>query len=96
MTYRDLIWERRRAMGSDDEQPSARRAPYALPWHGVDDLTALQVAMMQSVDDARRAGRIRDDEAAAIERVIRDGHPHGARKRLTEAKRRNGGGDACR
>jgi hypothetical protein len=75
---------------------SAFRAAYALPWHKVDDLSATQVAALQSLDDARRAGFVADDDAAVIERVIRDGHPHGARKRLTEAKRRNGGSDAAR
>lgn len=80
---------------SDDEQPSARRSPYGLPWHKVDDLTALQLAVLQSLDDARRAGLVEDDDAAVIERVVRAGHPHGARKRLAEAKRRNGDGDAA-
>jgi hypothetical protein len=82
-------------VSSADEQPPARRAEHALPWVGVDNLTALQVAMMQSLDDARRAGLVSDIDADAIERVIRDGHPHGARKRLTEAKRRSGSNDAA-
>lgn len=81
---------------TSDDQPSARRAPYALPWHKVDGLTASQLAVLQSLDDARRAGLVADDDATAIERAIREGHPHGARKRLTAAKRRNGGGDAAR
>lgn len=80
-------------MASDDKQPPARRAAYALPWVGVDDLSAEQVAVLQSLDDARRTGRVSADDAAVIERVIRDGHPHGARKRLTEARRRDGGSD---
>lgn len=79
-----------------DDEPPARRAAYALPWHKVDELSAEQVAAMQSLDDARRAGLVTADDAAVIERIIRDGHPHGARKRLTEAKRRNGGGDGSR
>lgn len=83
-------------MTSDDEQPPARRPPGAPAWYRVDDLNAAQVAALQSLDDARRAGLVGDDDAQVIERVIRDGHPHGARKRLTEAKRRNGGGDASR
>lgn len=79
-------------MSSNDEQPSARRSAYALPWIGVDDLRPAQVAVLQSLDDARRAGLVAEDDATAIEQVIRAGHPHGARKRLTDAKRRNGGG----
>lgn len=76
--------------GDDDDVPSARRAPYALPWVGVDDLTPTKVAMLQSLDDASRAGLVAADDAQVIERIIRDGHPYGARKRLTEAKRRTG------
>lgn len=79
-----------------DDEPPARRAAYALPWHKVDDLSAAQVAALQSLDDAHRAGLVGDDDAAVIERIIRDGHPHGARKRLTEAKRRNGSSDAAK
>lgn len=81
-------------MRPDDDNGAlpARRAEHALPWIGVDDLTPTQVACLQSVDDARRAGRISADDAAEIEAVIREGHPHGARKRLTEARRRNGAG----
>lgn len=77
--------------GESEAEPAneARRAAYALPWHKVDDLTAEQVACMQSLDDARRAGLVGADDAAVIEGVIRDGHVHGARKRITEAKRRS-------
>lgn len=53
-----------------------------------DELDRHQLAAMQSVDDARRAGEISADDAATIETVIRRGHVHGARKRLTEARRR--------
>lgn len=80
---------------SEGESPT-RRAPGALPWHKVDQLNAAQIAAMQSLDDARRAGLVAADDAEVIERVIRDGHPHGARKRLTEAKRRNGSGNGAR
>ncbi|MBO0828233.1 MAG: hypothetical protein J2P24_10685 [Streptosporangiales bacterium] len=76
--------------GDEKDAASARRTPYALPWIGVDEPSPTQVAMMQSLDDARRAGLVADDEVRAIEQIIRDGHPHRARKRLTEAKRRNG------
>lgn len=68
----------------------ARRAAHALPWHKVDDLTADQVACLQSLDDARRGGLISEQDAAVIEPVIRAGHVAGARKRLTDAKRRHG------
>lgn len=71
-----------------DDVPSAHRAPGALPWHKVDDLTPAQVAAMQSLDDSRRAGQITDEDAAVIEDVIRDGRVHGARKRLSEARKR--------
>lgn len=43
---------------------------------------------MQSLDDTRRAGQITDQDFRVIEVVIRRGHVYGARKRLTEAKRR--------
>lgn len=46
-----------------------------------------QAAVMQAVDDAVRAGEITADDAAEIEAVIRRGHVHGARKRLTKARR---------
>lgn len=59
----------------------------ALP--GDDELKPGQLAAMQSLDDARRAGVISDADFREIEIVIRRGHVHGARKRLTEAKRRH-------
>lgn len=83
-------------MRVEQEHPPTRRSPYELPWLKVDDLTTQQLAAMQSLDDARRAGLVSADDAAVIEQVIRDGHPHGARKRLTQAKRRNGNRDAAR
>lgn len=54
-----------------------------------DELKPKQVAAMQSLDDARRAGEITDADFREIEVVIRRGHVHGARKRITEAKRRH-------
>lgn len=72
-----------------------RRALGALPWLGVDDLSPAQVAAMHSLDDARRAGSITDADFHEIEAVIRRGHVAGARKRLTEAKRRNRGSDGA-
>lgn len=67
---------------------TTRRTPWALPWYQVDDLTPLQVAAMQSLDDARRAGAISAADFHEIEGVIRRGHVHGARKRITEARKR--------
>lgn len=55
---------------------------------GDDQLDARQLAAMQSLDDARRAGEISVDDAVTIEIVIRRGYVHGARKRLTAARRR--------
>lgn len=66
-----------------------RRAPYALPWHKVDDLGPTQVAGMQSVDDARREGTLSEAEAAELFAMVRAGRVHRARKRLAEAKRRH-------
>lgn len=83
-------------MNATEGDSPTRRAPGALAWYKVDELNAAQVAAMQSLDDARRAGLVADDDAEVIEQVIRDGHVHGARKRFTRAKRRNGSGDASR
>lgn len=57
---------------------------------GDDELKPGQLAAMQSLDDARRAGQITEADFAEIEVVIRRGHAHGARKRITEAKRLHG------
>lgn len=54
-----------------------------------DELDPSQMAAMQSLDDARIAGRITAEDFRTIEVVIRRGHVAGARKRLTEARRRN-------
>ena len=60
-----------------------------LAWFKVDNLTPKQVAAMQTMDDARRAGVLSDDQAQEIEQLIRAGHVYGARKRVTEARRRS-------
>lgn len=78
--------------GGDVIETKTRRAPGALPWLGVDELGPAQVAVMQSLDDARRAGQITRQDFAEIEVVIRRGHVYGARKRITEAKRRHAAG----
>lgn len=52
-----------------------------------DRLDAKQLAAMQAVDDAVRAGYISRAVAEPLEEMIRRGHPAGARKRLTAAKR---------
>ncbi|MQA04047.1 MAG: hypothetical protein GEV07_15415 [Streptosporangiales bacterium] len=53
------------------------------------ELNAAQLAAMQSLDEARRAEEISAEDAEVIEAVIRRGHVHGARKRLTKARRRH-------
>lgn len=70
----------------DTSSPPSK--PRSLPWHKVDDLSPAQLAAMQSLDDSRRAGLVSAEDAAIIERVIRAGHVHGARKRLTQARKR--------
>lgn len=54
---------------------------------GDEQLNPAQLAAMQSLDEAWRARRISRKDAEAIEDVIRRGHVHGARKRLTAARR---------
>lgn len=51
------------------------------------EMTGEQTAAMQSLDDALRAGELSNQDAATIEDLIMRGHPHGARKRLTQARR---------
>lgn len=58
-----------------------------LAWFKVDNLSPKQVAAMQTMDDARRAGVLSDDQAHEIEELIRAGHVYGARKRVTEARK---------
>lgn len=78
-----------RTDGNGTGSSQAHMAPGALAWYKVDDLNAEQVAVMHSLDDARRAGLITKQDFHEIEMVIRRGHVHGARKRITEAKRRH-------
>lgn len=96
---RDLIWDARGrrspGAGKDAGRPDApgqdesgRPAQdVALP--SDDELSASQMAAMQSLDDARRAGHVTEDDFRTIEVVIRRGHVAGARKRITEARRRH-------
>lgn len=58
-----------------------------LPWTKVDDLSAGQLAAMQTMDDARREGVLSEADAHVIEDLIRAGHVHGARKRVSSARR---------
>lgn len=51
------------------------------------ELTPAQTGVMEALDNAVRAGEVSAVQAAEIEAVIRAGHPHGARKRLTHARR---------
>lgn len=53
-----------------------------------DDLNARQLAAMDALWRAERADEVSSEEAREIESVIRRGHPYGARKRLTVARRR--------
>lgn len=54
-----------------------------------DELDAEQLAAMQAMDDALRAGEICRACTPAIERAVREGHVPGARKRLTRARQRH-------
>lgn len=56
---------------------------------GDDELDPRQLAAMQSLDEALRAGEVRPADAREIEVVIRRGQVAGARKRLTAARRRS-------
>lgn len=60
-----------------------------LAWYKVDNLNPKQVAAMQTMDDARRAGVLSEDEAQEIEDLIRAGHVYGARKRVTQARKQS-------
>lgn len=53
-----------------------------------DELNDRQLQVMDALWHAQRAGEVSEDEAAEIERVVRLGHPYGARKRLTAARKR--------
>lgn len=73
--------------GARSQAMTARWNTEKLP--GDDELKPRQLAAMQSLDDARRTGQITEQDFAEIEVVIRRGHVHGARKRITAAKRRH-------
>lgn len=60
----------------------------SLPRRKADRLSAGQLAAMQTMDDARREGVLSDADAHVIEDLIRAGHVHGARKRVSTARRR--------
>jgi len=53
---------------------------------------------MQTMDDARREGVLSEADALVIEDLIRAGHVHGARKRVSTARRqaRDGAGKTSR
>lgn len=51
------------------------------------ELNANQLAAMDALWRAERAGDVASDEAREIERMIRRGHAPGARKRLTNLRR---------
>lgn len=58
-----------------------------------DELNDKQLAAMDSLWKARRAGHVTAEEEPAIERLIRTGHVSAARKRLTAARHRADGSD---
>lgn len=86
-------------IGHDDDPASSGsghgtgRSPVVeaggLAWFKVDNLSPKQVAAMQTMDDARRAGVLSDDQAQEIEKLIRAGHVYGARKRVTQARKQS-------
>lgn len=53
-----------------------------------DDLNDRQLAALDSLWRARRDGSVTAAEAEAIDVMIRRGHPAGARKRITQARKR--------
>lgn len=59
-----------------------------------DELNDKQLAAMDSLWRARRAGHVTAEEEAAIERLIRTDHVPAARKHLTAAKHRAPTSDA--
>lgn len=66
---------------------SAYRDSWRLPWFKVDDLDPDQVAATQTMDDARRAGVLSEEQVRVIEALIRAGRTAGARKRITRARK---------
>lgn len=61
--------------------------PHRLPWHKVDDLSPKQVAAMQHVDDARRAGILTQARADGLFDMVRAGKLASVRTRLTQARK---------
>lgn len=53
-----------------------------------DELNDRQLAALDSLWRARRDGSVTDAQAEAIDVLIRRGHPAGARKRITQARKR--------
>lgn len=59
-----------------------------------DELNAAQLAAMDALWHAQRDGVVSADELREIERTVRLGHPYGARKRITAARKRRHDGCA--
>lgn len=53
-----------------------------------EEFTDQQLAALDALWRAKRDGHVPPDAANVIERLIRDGHVHGALKRLTIARRK--------
>lgn len=53
-----------------------------------DELNDRQLAALDSLWRARRDGSVTAAEAEALDAMIRRGHPAGARKRITQARKR--------
>lgn len=54
------------------------------------EFTDAQLAALDALWRAEREGHVSGDAATGIEQLIRDGHVHGARKRLTIVRRKGG------
>lgn len=54
------------------------------------EFTDRQLAALDALWRAKRAGQVTDDAADRIEELIREGRVHGARKRLSNIRRSGG------
>lgn len=60
------------------------------------EFTDAQLAALDALWRAKQDGHVSPDAASAIEQLIRDGHVHGSRKRLTLARRNGNAPDDLR
>lgn len=84
-----MICESQIMIGSMQDEIGLRRLTVqsGAPSKRGDGLNAAQLAAMQTMDDARREGVLSDADAQVIEELIRAGHVHGAKKRVSTARR---------